>query len=81
MSRYMRLMLILENAQQFEHKIRDRKINSFEKDIFKKLKKKVQEKMKERGTTPRLPSKKAISNEDPKEYSKQMMRELSQPKM
>ena len=35
-------MLILENAQHFEHKIRTNKLDLYEKETYKKLRKKIQ---------------------------------------
>ena len=49
-------MLILENAQQFQHKIQGRKVEGFEMDSFKKMRKKIQEKFRGKAS----PSKQAL---------------------
>jgi hypothetical protein len=72
-------MLILENSQQYQHKIRDRTIEGFESEAFRRLRKKVQERLRAKGEPHRSPLKKNFS--DREAYSRQLMQELSEPKL
>jgi hypothetical protein len=75
-SRYRKLLLILENAQEFEHKIRRGKINVYEKETFKKMRSKILKKRRQIAPTPsnstasdrQIP---AFSTQD--EYERQLM--------
>lgn len=77
-------MLILENAQEFEHKIRRNKMDIYERDTFKKIRNKIVKKRKQAAsTTPSATSRQntaqAYSSQD--DYERQLTTELSFPRL
>lgn len=74
-------MLIIENAQEFEHKIRRNKIDVYEKETFKKLRNKINKKRRTTSNTMIPENKGAQGFASQDEYERQLTTELSFPKL
>ena len=74
-------MLILENAQEFQHKIRRNKIDIYEKETFKKLRNKINKKRRINSNTliPENRGNQGFATQE--QYERQLTTELSFPKL
>ena len=71
-NRYKKLMMILENVKANKHKIEGKKIDGYESDVYKRLRRKVQDKFRGKTNPPPISARAHFDNEQ--DYYRQLMR-------